>query len=87
MLVLLMLCVCLRLLPKWRKLLPELREAVKGLAGNAIDAAGDDDPLPHWQAAVKNRQRIVDVLAEALYRNPFSHWAEQLLGLGISGRE
>lgn len=83
MLVLLMLYVCVRMLPKWRKLLPTLKDGVKGLAENAIDAASQDDPLPHWQAAVENRTRIVDVLAEALYRNPFQYWGEQLLKLAV----
>lgn len=81
-LVLLMLYVCLRLLPKWRKLLPELQDGVKELAANAIDAAGSN-PQPHWQAAVENRRRIVDVLSEAMYRNPFQYWSEQLLMLAV----
>lgn len=84
MLGLLMLYVCLRMLPGWRKRLPKLKDGVKGLAENAIDAAGQDEPHPSWQAAVKNREEIVDVLAEAMYRNPFPYWAEQLLGLGVN---
>lgn len=83
MLVLLMLYVCLRLLPKWRKLLPTLKDGVKGLAENAIDASGDNDPHPHWLAAADNKRQIVDVLAEAMYRNPFQYWAEQLFKVAL----
>jgi len=86
-LVLLMLYVCLVMLPSWRKRLPELREAVKGLAENAIDAASPDTSVSHWMAATANRQRIVDVLAKANYRNPFPSWSEQLLGLVVTAEE
>lgn len=87
MLVLLMLYVCARMLPSWRKRLPALREGVKGLANNALDAASSNDPLPSARAAIENKKAIVDILAEAMYRNPFFYWAEQLYTLALDNKE